>query len=237
MSIQLIVIQVLTFIGIIIVLRIMFSSQLNAALARLKALHEENVIKEEELAKELEEARQEKEKTLHAAREEAAAIIKEAKSKAEKAGMEFEAKSKAEAQRKFDHVDGEIEKIKGASAASSHEKAVDFSTQMLEAVFTERSAAAFHHELIDELLEEIKDLDKSKFTVKTKDLEVISACPVAAEDKAKLAKILSDKVGMRVDIKESIDRSVVAGLIIKIGALTIDGSLKNKLRKILPHLK
>jgi len=237
MNLQLIVIQVVTFIAIIIILRMLFYRQLNSALTRLNRLHEENLAKEEELQKQLEEAKAAKEEEMQEARDEAAAIIKDAKAKAEKAAIEFEARSKTEAQSKFEHVKDEIDKIKNDAMAASHEKAVELSLQMLQAVFTEQGKAAFQHELVAEVLDEIKNINKDKFTVKTKDLDVLSACPLNAEDRAKLVKILTDKIGMRVEIKESVDKGIMAGLIVRIGALTIDGSLRNKLRKVQPHIK
>ena len=237
MSLQLILIQIVTFVAVIIVLKMLFSRHLNSALARLNKLHEENLVKEEELRKELEEARQDKERELQKAREEAALIIKDAKIKAEKAASEVGARAKSEAQTKLEHAGNEMEKMKNEAMLASREKAIMLSMQMLEEAFTEQGKAAFQHELMTELLDEIKNLNKDKFTVKTKEVDVSSACALNADDKAKLTKILTDKIGMRVEIKESVDKGVIAGLVIKIGALTIDGSLKNKLHKIAPHLK
>lgn len=232
MSIQLIVIQVITFIAVIFILRMLFYSQLNSALARLNKLHEENLIKEEELKKQLEEAKLERANFIEKAKAEAAAIVKDAKVRAENAASELATKSKGEMEKKFEHVKEEVEKMKVEAEASSNEKASGLALKMLEAVFTDAGRSALQHELISEILEEIKGLEKGKFTVKTKEVDIVTASPLVSEDKTQLAKILSEKIGSRVDVKESVDKGIIAGLVIKIGALTIDGSIRNKLRKI-----
>ena len=42
---------------------------------------------------------------------------------------------------------------------------------------------------------------------------------------------------MEVQLQDTIDPEIIAGLILQVGALTIDGSLRNKLEKAIPYLK
>jgi len=237
MTIQLIIIQVVTFIALIIVLRILFHGQLDSALKRLKHLYEENLIKEEELKKKIEDIGVEREKELLKTRELAAAIIKDAKGKAEKAGEDAVLRAKEEAKRVLDHADGETEKIKDNMTARAHEKAIELSVEMLKAAFTGQGKEALQHELLSELIDEIRKIAKEKFTVKTKRITILSAQALKTDEKSKLAHILKDKMGGAIDIDESVDKDIIAGLIIKIGSLTIDGSIRNKLRKVIPYLR
>ncbi len=237
MTMQLVIIQVVTFVGLIIVLRILFYGQVNSALARLKKLYQENLLKEEELKRSLDDVKLEKEKELAAAKEEAKEIVKEARSRAERTALETESRAKAEALRQLELAKGEIEKSRDDVLARSHEKAIELSVEMLKMTFTGRGREALQHQLISELIDEIDGINKARFTIKAGDVKISSAEPLHAEERGKLSKILKDKIGTAVHIEESVDKGMIAGFIIRIGALTVDGSLKNRLRKTIPYLK
>jgi len=53
----------------------------------------------------------------------------------------------------------------------------------------------------------------------------------------KIKEILSSKLGRDIELVESIDKDIVDGLVIKLGGFVIDGSIKNKLKKILPLMR
>ncbi len=237
MTIQLIIIQVVTFISRIIFLLILCHFQLDSSLKRLKRLYEENLTKEEELKKRIEEIGDGREKELMKTRELAATIIKDAKGKAEKAEQDGVIKAKEEAKRMLNHAEGESEKMKDNVMGHAHEKAIELSVEMLKATFTGQGKEALQHELLSELIDEISKIAKDKFTVKTKRVTILSAQALKTDEKTKLAQILKEKMGGAVDIDESVDKDIIAGLIIKIGSLTIDGSIRNKLRKVIPYLR
>jgi F-type H+-transporting ATPase subunit b len=237
MLIQLIFIQVVTFVGLIFVLRILFHRQLSVALARLKVLHEQNLAREEELKKELDKIKLEKEREMAKAKEVADQIIKEAKAKSEKVNLDIQTQAKTEAQKLLDQSHSDIERKEKELVSRYHKHAMDLSVEMFKFVLTEQGREALGHQLVSELIDEIENLEQDKFTVKTQEIKILSSCPLSAHEKEKLTKILSKKMGIDVSLKESIEPGIIAGLVINIGALTIDGSIDNKLKKIIPYLK
>jgi len=237
MLIQLVFIQVVTFVGLIFVLRILFHRQLSVALARLKVLHEQNLAREEELKKELDKIKLEREMEMAKAKEEADQIIKEAKAKSEKVNLDTQTQAKTEAQKLLDKAHSDIERIEKELVMRYHKRAIDLSVEMFKFVLTEQGREALGHQLVSELIDEIENLEQAKFTVKTQEIKILSSCPLSANEKEKLIKILSKKMGVEVSLRESIDSGIIAGLVINIGALTIDGSIDSKLKKIIPHLK
>lgn len=237
MVFQLLIIQAITFVGLIIVLRILFYRQLSAALTRLRKLHEENLAREEELKKELEAARREKEAELAKTKTEAEQIIKETRIKAEKLNEESRVLAKQEAQKIIDQGKLDLKKLEAELAGKYQEEAIDFSISMLKFTFSQQGKESLQHELLSELIKEIEGLPSEKFSVKTKLAKVLVPSVLSAAEKDKLGHVLSEKIGEEVQLEESLDPEIIAGLIIQVGALTIDGSLRNKFRKVIPYLK
>src|SRR3989338_3358014 len=98
MLIQLLIINVLIFAGLILFLRFIFSRGLNTAVTKLNQLQEENSARESQLNEELRRAREESDAQIKRGKEEAEAVIEEAKKEgmALRLKIEEEARSQAE---------------------------------------------------------------------------------------------------------------------------------------------
>ena len=60
--------------------------------------------------------------------------------------------------------------------------------------------------------------------------EVISPVELTPVQQTTLAAILKGAIGKEIAIKFQIDASLLGGLIVKVGSLMVDGSLRNKLQ-------
>lgn len=74
-----------------------------------------------------------------------------------------------------------------------------------------------------ELVAEAKALVNAKVT---------TALPLTAEQKTSLTAALEARLGMKVELDESVDASIVGGAIVQAGDLVIDGSAKGRLSKL-----
>ena len=67
--------------------------------------------------------------------------------------------------------------------------------------------------------------------------EVTSAKALTKAQSDKLAKTLKAQVGKAVTIKETVDESIIGGLIVKVGSKMIDTSIKSKLNALQNTMK
>ena len=237
MLIQLLIIQIVTFIGLILVLRMLFYRQLNSALARLKGLYQENLERQERLKKELKQVEFEKESKLAKAKEEARLLVQSAKEKSEGVSAGIQQRAKEEAQRTIDHAHQEIRQLESDLQHRSEERAIELSLQMLQLTFADQKKSDLQHQLLSEFMEELKNLDSKRIMNTAGKTRVITASELTPRERERFTEILSDKMGAKVTFDESVDPEMIAGLIIHIGDLTIDGSLKNQLHKASLYLR
>ena len=62
--------------------------------------------------------------------------------------------------------------------------------------------------------------------------EIITAMALSGEQKAALSAALQSRLGMKVNLEETVDATLTGGAVIKAGDLVIDGSAKGRLEKL-----
>lgn len=62
--------------------------------------------------------------------------------------------------------------------------------------------------------------------------DVITAKPLTEDQKSSLAAALEQRLGLRVQLEETVDADLIGGAIIKAGDMVIDGSAKGRIEKL-----
>lgn len=237
MVIQILLIQIATFVGLVLVLRLLFYRQLNAALNRLKGLHEDNLKKELVLKNEIEATKKQREKELLKAQEEAAAIIKEARVKAERLVNEMQINAAVQIEAAVEQNAATLQALQDDLLERQGQQVIESSHELFKLILTVGGKENFHRALVVELIREISAIEKSGFPVPAPAVDISCAYPLEAGEKQRLQEILNEKTGGIPGIREAVDESLIAGLVLQLGPMTIDGSLRNRLRKAAELLK
>jgi len=234
---QLILIQVVTFIAIIIFLRLLFYRHLSIALKRLQQLHQQNLEKEVALTKELERAKLERQEEVERGRREANILRDKAREEAEKLKEQILLKARQDAETLLKEASKETEVLKYKVLSELEESSVNLAMGLVREIFKPQARQELQRELVDELIEELRKIEKERLKVKTKKVEVISSYPLLDNQRNAIKEIIENVIGYSLQLEEKIDTSIISGLIINLGDLVLDGSLSNKLRKVIPYLR
>lgn len=231
MLIQLLIINVILFLALVFVLRFLFTRNVNVALNRLNALYDENLRREAQLSEELKRAQEEKEAEIRKGKEEAAALIEEAKKEAIKMRLKLEKEAKNNAQKIIADAKSETEKLKEKLKEDLQNQSLEMALNLIEQTFTEKNKEDLQHQFITEIIEEIAKLSQDKFTVSADKVKVISSYPLEDRQRENLKKILQQRLGFNPVLEETVNKELISGLLLEIGGLVIDGSLRNRLYK------
>jgi len=234
---QLIIIQIVAFIILIVVLRILFYKHLSSALIRLRELQEEALSKEAKIKEELGRLKLVKLAEVDKGRFEAKRLMEDAKKQSEALRDKLEDDARNESQKIIAQGKEIVDKMQKNLAATIELRALNLAMEMIRYTFTEKGIEGLQHQLMEELVMDIENLDKERVSVKSGRAKVISSSPLTEEEKERIKKTLSSNLGYELIIEETIDQALVTGFIIQIGEFVIDGSLRNKLQKALPYIK
>lgn len=234
---QLILLQVITFVVIILILRFLFGTQLKLALGRLQTLHQESLEKEDILNKELEKAKVQAQNEIARSKEEAKSIVGAARSDAAKIAEEAREDAQAQIKKALAEAEEKARRIEGDILATAEKKAVSLVQELFAYLFTPKGQEAVHTQLIDELIDELEKVDPARLNVKVEKAEVLTSVPLSADEKKRIRQILVSKVGSELSLEEKVDTSLIMGVMIRLGGLVVDGSFKNRLNKALAILR
>lgn len=227
---QLILVQVVAFILIVIGLRKLLYSQISAEKKRLQLMVDESSKKVEALRGQIEEAKAEYDRKIAQAKEDAQKLIADAQKEAEELRAKHLQETRLQADKMIKAAQAKIESMERGIHSMAARKSIHFSKAIIKQVFTADSLGATHDVMIEEISQQIVNIDLGQMREDIKEVEIVTIFPLEKEKKEMLRQKLSTKLKKEIELTERIDESVMAGILIKLGSLILDGSLANKLR-------
>lgn len=229
--------HVVILVIIIFVIKRLLLSDTMSAVERIRQVEAEVRKKEEAIRREIEEH----EKDFARKKTEAEQDLQKQRETSEKeVGRMREqviADARKEGERVIDQARKNEDKIRQQIIQDMEEKAVNYGGEVFKLVFTEELGAAIDRKFIDELLDALDQVDASSITVDASSADFKTSRPLADDQKARLEKLLLDKFAVKVKIQEKIDETLLAGLVLKLGSLEIDGSLLNRFNEAAVEVK
>ena len=90
---------------------------------------------------------------------------------------------------------------------------------------------------VDELIGALSEVDETSIHIEANEAQFIASHKQDPAQKARLETLVAQKFGVSLKIEEKVDERLLAGLIIKLGSLEIDGSLLNRYKEGVGELK
>ncbi len=237
MLVQLIIIQIFTFGLLIFLLKSLFVRNLNTASTRLNSLLEENMIKETQLTEELKRAKEERDAEIKRGKQEAVAIIEEAKNDSIKLRLKLEEEAKDQIVKMMLLAKEDAGKLKEKIIKETHELSLSIAVEMIEKTFTDENKEDLQDKFISDTIKEFAAVPQDRFPAGAGSIKVVSSFPLKENQRENLKNILLEKLGADMILDEAVNRELISGLLLEMNGLVIDGSLKNRLRQVIPFLK
>ncbi len=229
---SIIALQVLLFVGLIYVFRRLITQDVTQATRHLEELGQEYNEKEKKINKLLDEAEAKADTLISQAQAEAgkqkSQILEEAEKEKEKIILEARTHSEQiiqQAERARQQLISEIEERIAKDAGTK-------AGELIQNTLPEEFRKMVHSHWVEELIESgLGKPERLHIPEDATEISITSAFALEDEQRKKILKKLKDVLGRELVIKEKVDPQEVAGIVINIGSLVWDGSLKNKIRE------
>jgi F0F1-type ATP synthase membrane subunit b/b' len=234
--IWLVLLQLTLFAVLVLFLRVILKRNIVNATSHLHALNQDYTQKLDEAKEKERKADQYYDETLLKAKLDAeksrVQILKEAHEAQEKVVAAARKQSEeilAQANRSRETILGEIEQ-------RIETRAAELAGELVAEVLPREVGEEIHVKWVDELLKNgLSELGRLRLPADLARAEVAAAYPLRAEQKRSLQKILKERTGRDLEILETAEPPLLAGLRVKLGSVVIDGSLQSRIREAGRH--
>jgi len=230
--IALIIFQLIIFSFLIFILRKVMIRNVASATQHLEDLNKDYQRKQQQIDEKMKEAQQQADLIVNQAKEEAdklkIQIIQEAEKHKEELINDARQKSKELIEQAEKSRYALISEIEERIEKEAINKASDLIKDTLPVEFKETVHNYWVDELIKKGFEEISHLN---IIEETKEVEVVSALPLSDKQREHIEKRLKEILGKEIQLQEKVEPEIIVGLIVKIGSLVLDGSLKFKIKQ------
>lgn len=230
--VSLILLQVVVFIVLIFIFRKIMTENVVSAAKHLEELSQDYDKKQQEIDKGLVDAKQKAQEILSTAQNDAEKqreqIIKEAQAEKDRIIAQARTQSNDLIQQADKSRQLLISEIDDRIAKEAVEKACELIKDVLPEKFKEDAHSYWVEELLRNGLDQLENLPISEHV---QEIKVTSAFPLNEAWRKILLTKFMDMFKREMTLKEEIDPGVVGGLIVSIGDLVLDGSLKSKIQE------
>lgn len=231
MILILLLVQAVTFIGLIFFLKKVLYSQFQKSIRQLDVLRQENEKKRTQLQNQI----AENEKQLKERQKQIEDQAKEMFQKAEKEIEELRARSLVEAQTEAERVLQEVrekeKRLEQEFELKLTERAGALAGDAMRFVFKRYAKKGIHEELLQSLLSELTSVEEKRFHFDGSQVEIVSAFELEADQRRKFQEVLEKRAGRKLKITDRVDPVLIGGVILNVGHAVLDGSLKTRLKE------
>jgi len=231
--------QVIIFAVLIVVFRRILNSNVMSATKHLDDLSREYDKKDKEITRRLEEAKKKSEEIIAKARIESEKqkerIVKDAQLEMDRMLKQARTQSEEIIQQADKSRNRLIAEINERIAKEAINKACELIQSTLPLELKQGVHTQWTEELISQSFDQLKNLQIPR---DVQDVRVITAFPLSETQRKNLGRNLKQLLNREVKIQEETDTTIVAGIIVMVGSLVLDGSLKNKIQeqaKLIEH--
>jgi hypothetical protein len=231
--VSMIAVLVILFIIMISFMSKVMKSQVTSATSHLDELAGEYTKKEQEVRRQLDDVKRQSQEILANAQKE----VQAQKEASLKQIQEEKAKVLAEAHSQAEEVIKQADNARLALLAEMNskidERAVVKAVELLGVAIPENVRRDIHRAWFEGLLtSSYEQLDRLQIPADAPPVKVVSAFALDDGQRQRLKDKLEEKLGFAVSLVEELDSALLAGLVVSIGSIFLDGSLKFKIEEV-----
>ncbi len=224
------IVVAIVFVILIVFFRRIITQNVTLATKHIDELNQEYDRKDKEVQKRLEEAKTTAQEIVTKAADEARMKKDEALDKVvkEKENILKQARSQSEAI--MQQADKSREQIILELDQRIAKEAIKKASELIQYALPEDIKIAAHAQWVKDLIENGFDkIGRVKISEGVKEAKVVSAFALDQGDRSKLLKKINGLLGSEAELKEEVDPKIVAGIVVEIGSVVLDGSLGNRI--------
>lgn len=230
--IPLIVLLIIIFAVVIIIFQRIMKQNVVLATRHIDELSQDYTKKEKEIDSQLEETKQKCKEMIDQARQEAqnieGQVIKEAQTERDR----ILAQARTQSEEIIQQADKSRQLLLSEINGRINKEATDKACELIQDTIPDRFKQEVHLHWVEELISsDLNELERLRIPKDTQEIRIVSAFGLSEGQRKVLCKKLKDVLGYDVMPKEEVNPKLVAGIIIHIGSLVLDGSLKNKIQE------
>ena len=236
-AVPIIVIHVVVLLVLVVFLRMIIVGHAKSATTRVKQVEDEVRKKEEDIKREIEEhekdyneKKAESERQLQSQRD-------EGKREAARLKEQSISEAKKESHKILEQAHKNEQKIRDQIARQMEEKAVDYGGRVFKLVFSDLMTGELNVQFINELIDALDEIEKGAIVVENSDATITTSHTLADDQRLRLEEVLHSKFNEQATIEEVVDETILGGLVLKMGSLEIDGSLKTRYQEAVNEVK